>query len=211
MSDSKPTKGPTRKFRRRGLPLTCLKCFYPFTVKGASGNCPACGARNLHVDQTKYWNQSPAAVRFEGRAKMGVVIGLIMLTGLILLTATGIGMGQGWVIGFPIVVGWILWDGIGLVTRRTSMLNHRTLWPWLCACIGIAPGLFILTALVITQEYDIGETLLGTFVWAAIWAIPAFGRHVLGNRMARARDLRVQQFRELALSEHAEATESATV
>ncbi|MCP5022611.1 MAG: hypothetical protein GY930_12660 [bacterium] len=183
--------GIREKRPSKAAPLTCLHCFYPFRVQGAAENCPACGERNLHVDQTTYWNQDPVVRKLEGAAKALVVIVLAAVTYILFTTPGGFGMGQGWAIAFPVVLGWILWDAIGLLTRRSSMLNHRVLWPWLCACVGIAPALFFLFALVLMQEYDSYETIAGSLAWAAIWAIPAYGFHLLASRLSSLRERRM--------------------
>ncbi len=100
-------------------------------------------------------------------------------------------MGQGWAIAFPVVIGWVLWDAIGLLTRRTALLNHRVLWPWLCACVGISPALFLIFTLLIIQEYDSFETMGGALLWAAVWSIPAFGFHLLAGRLSALREKRM--------------------
>jgi len=184
---------PRKKRKRSASPLTCLTCFHPFSVKGASEDCPECGARNLRVDQVNYWNQDPVIMRVEATAKALVVAGLSALTFFMLTTIHGGGMGQGWAIAFPVILGWILWDAIGLLTRRTSMLNHRVLWPWLCASIGIGPALFSLVALVAAQEYDILETVAGAGLWALAWSIPAYGLHLLGSKLSELRTKRIEQ------------------
>ncbi len=181
------------KRKRSKSPLTCLTCFHPFAVKGASEDCPECGVRNLRVDQVAYWNQDPMIVRVEAIAKGLIVAVLGALTFFMLATIKGGGMGQGWAIAFPVIAGWILWDAIGLLTRRTSMLNHRVLWPWLCACIGIGPALFVLVTLISAQQYDILETLGGAVLWALAWSIPAFGIHLIGNRLSDMRTKRIEQ------------------
>ncbi|MBL4769662.1 MAG: hypothetical protein JKY61_00600 [Planctomycetes bacterium] len=145
------------------------------------------------MDQAKYWNQDPTTMRFEAAAKGLIVVTLALLTGVLFSTPGGYGMGQGWAIAFPVVIGWILWDAVGLITRRTSMLNHSVLWPWLCACVGIAPGLFMLVLLVLTQQYNVGEPFLGALIWAAVWAVPAYGIHLAGKRLKALRDRRLQQ------------------
>ncbi|MDF1838748.1 MAG: hypothetical protein P1V35_12830, partial [Planctomycetota bacterium] len=181
---------PRKKRKRSASPLTCLTCFHPFSVKGASEDCPECGARNLRVDQMTFWNQDPVIMRVEGTAKALVCAVLGALTFFMLTTIHGGGMGQGWAIAFPVILGWILWDALGLLTRRTSMLNHRVLWPWLCACVGIGPALFILATLISAQQYNILETLGGVMLWAIAWTIPAFALHLLGNKLSDMRTRR---------------------
>lgn len=189
--DSSLLKRTRERRPSKAAPLTCLHCFHPFRVQGAAEDCPACGKRNLHVDQTTYWNQDPVIRKFEGAAKGLVVVVFAGVTLALFSTPGGFGMGQGWAIAFPVVLGWILWDAIGLLTRRSSMLNHRVLWPWLCACIGIGPALFFLCTLFLVQEYDSYETMAGSVVWAAIWAIPAYGFHILASRLSAVRERRM--------------------
>ncbi|MFT5198645.1 MAG: hypothetical protein ACI87O_001303 [Planctomycetota bacterium] len=201
MDFHKHPEQPREKRKRKASPRTCLTCFHPFTVKGASEHCPSCGAPNLRVDQDIYWNQDPAIKRLEATAKAFVAASLGALTFFMLTTIHGGGMGQGWAIAFPVILGWILWDAIGLLTRRSSMLNHRVLWPWLCACIGIGPAIFLIASLVAMQQYDIMESLVGAVLWAMIWSVPAYGLNWLGHKLTDLRAERIEQLLKAAKQE----------
>ncbi|MFT4646823.1 MAG: hypothetical protein ACI9X4_000026 [Glaciecola sp.] len=209
MDFHKHPEQPRKKRKRRSSPLTCLTCFYPFTVSGASENCPACGARNLRVDQTVYWNQDPSIRRMEATAKALVAASLGGLTFFMLTTIHGGGMGQGWAIAFPVILGWILWDAIGLLTRRSSMLNHRVIWPWLCACIGIGPAIFLVATLIGIQEYAILENVVTAILWAMVWSVPAYGLSWVGRKLSDLRAERIEQLL-VAAKQETELTRDAS-
>ncbi len=100
-------------------------------------------------------------------------------------------MGQGWAAGFPILVGWILWETAGLLTRRKAVLDMGLLWPAIFLCIGIGPPLFFLTLEVSVEAPGIGQTVAAGLLWALPWIVPAWLIRRLGQRFVRFREERV--------------------
>lgn len=129
----------------------CLACYAPMAREaGASHRCERCGFVNVKLDQELFWTKEPRFVALESYAKIAIVFLLIALTGF-LFWAMGqrasYGMGQGWAIGFPILLGVILWDTASAITRKTSDYRATVVWRIVCAVLAPWPFLFMLEGL----------------------------------------------------------------
>ncbi|HPF13299.1 MAG: hypothetical protein H6830_02645 [Planctomycetes bacterium] len=150
-----------------------------FAFDGAAGRCPACGKVNLREDQRTYRTLSEAKVESERTAKGLVVLAMGVLGIAMMGLSSGLGMGQGWAIGLPIVLGVILWDAAGSFTRRRTQFSHRTLWPLMLACLVLGPAAMYLLLAFSTRSLDLGTSLgvllLASVASAVVWRIQRGG------------------------------------
>ncbi len=108
----------------------CLRCYGALErAPGASAPCKACGFVNVLADQRLFWTREPALVRAEASAKLSIVL---LLGGIFWFMLRGMdmrfGMGQGYAIGFPIVIGAVLWQTAEKLTRRKPYFRAALFW-----------------------------------------------------------------------------------
>ena len=147
-------------------------------LREVSGTCSACGEVNLREDRRIYRTKRARPVLIERVLKGVTAVALIAVTWILLSSHRG--HGGGVVIGFPILAAVLLWDTIGLVTRRRSIFKMEILWPAVVACIGLGPALMVLALDVgINAEFDLAVigpalawalfwSLLGYFIWSQV-------------------------------------------
>ena len=160
-------------------PIRCLHCSQTLDLPlRTSQTCPGCGAINLREDLRIYRTLRPAARRLEAGLKGLVVVLLGGFTALMLLAPGGMHgyHGVGYSIGFPILMALILWDTIGLVTRRHSVLRMEVFWPAFLAAIVLGPVLVFLVLGVGVMPID-GSWWIGPIALAAF--VGFFGARVL--------------------------------
>lgn len=124
----------------------CLRCYAPIERgESASRRCERCGFVNVNLDQELFWTKEPRLVELEAYAKIVIVFLLVALAGF-LVRAMGqrasFGLGQGWAVGFPILIGVVLWDTASAITRRRSDFRATIVWRIVCAVLAPWPLLF---------------------------------------------------------------------
>ena len=156
----RPSCAPGRS--RRGT--YCLYCYAPMpspveaAVRGPSRPCGACGAVNLRADQRLYWTREPWLVHLEGWAKAATVTSLVALAWAMGQRSPGGGSGQGWILGFPIVAGAVLWQTVEKITRWKPYFRATTFWTLVPLALG---GLVLAVALVdLTGRHSVDSTAL---------------------------------------------------
>ena len=108
----------------------CLRCYAPLEkVREACLTCAACGHRNVLADQRLFWTQEPNLMELEWFLKVGIVFLLaVIFWALLSGMQMQFGMGQGYAIGFPIVIGAVLWETTGKLTRRKPYFRATLFW-----------------------------------------------------------------------------------
>jgi len=178
----------------------CLACYAPMVREsGASHRCERCGFVNVKLDQELFWTKEPRFVALESYAKIAIVFLLAALTALVFWAMgqrASYGMGQGWAIGFPILLGVILWDTASGITRKTT--DHRATIVWRIVCAVLTPWPFLL-ALDGLQQAGRGSDLPMTPVlWALVLLLGlaflagALGLGRLGRFLQRWREHHVR-------------------
>ena len=129
-------------FPRRPYCLNCYAALAPF--EGSRHVCSSCGFLNLRVDQELYWTREKRFRDLEELAKTMIVfflggVSLLMFSGL---GSSGIGMGQGWAVGFPILFGALLWETASKITRWKPYLRAGLVWGIMSGVVA-APFLMI--------------------------------------------------------------------
>jgi len=170
--------------------------------EGASSPCGCCGFVNVKRDQELFWTKEPRFVELEAYAKIVIVFGLL---GLCALLAYGMGrwpsygLGQGWAVGFPILMGVVLWDTASAITRRTSDFRVTLVWRVICALLAPWP---LLLAIDLVPWGRPSELHLGAVVFAVLLlvglllAAGALGLGALGRASDRWREQRVRRAQE---------------
>ena len=124
----------------------CLRCYSPLERSaGATQRCGRCSFVNANIDHALFWTKEPYLVGLEAYAKIATVIVVACLIGLIYWAMgrqPSYGLGGGWAIGFPILLGVVLWDTASAITRKTSDYRASIVWRWICAFL--APWPFLL-------------------------------------------------------------------
>lgn len=137
-----------------------------------SATCSSCGEVNLREDRRIFRTKRARPVLVERILKSITVVALVSVTWILLSTHRG--HGGGVVIGFPILMAVLLWDTIGLVTRRRSVFKMEILWPAVVACIGLGPALMVL-ALDVGINAELDFAVIGPLaVWALFWSLLGF-------------------------------------
>ena len=93
--------------------LYCLRCFGDLSRELAT--CPGCGYRHRLREHQTYWNRSRGAVFVERVLKLGVVVAVVLLFDVSMHSASGVG--SGWFIATPLIVGLGLWQTVSKITR----------------------------------------------------------------------------------------------
>ena len=166
----------------------CLRCYARLgEAGGASVACGACGKINVLADQRLYWTQEPRLKETEWLAKVGIVL---LLGGLALLMSRGyrtsFGLGQGWAIGFPLLVGAILWETASKITRIKPYLNATLVWSTLPLVLGLP---FAVAALWPAEVPWGGRAV--ALVGCGFFVSVSLGVRWLGRRLTRWRTERI--------------------
>lgn len=156
----------------------CLRCYLPLERQSdARQVCSRCGYVNVKVDQGKYWTREAWLCRIEWLAKAAISLLIAWISWKILFAGqAGTGMGHGIAVGFPILLGVVLWDTASKITRRQPYFRATIVWSVVIAVLGVLPtlvGVFAsdLPPMARTVILTVG---LGFFGIAA--AIPLLGR-----------------------------------
>ena len=163
-------------------------------TSAAAVTCNVCNKPNLRQDQQLYWTRERRYVELERMLKALVVVVVGMIAWL-LLSPDGSKHGYagvGYSAGFPIALGFVLWDTTSLVTRKRSILRLEVVWPALVFTLGFAPLLIWLVVLLLTGPARFfTEASLGTItvigVWTLAWFVLARLMSRLVNRIGRLR------------------------
>lgn len=166
---SEPTVVEDREHR-------CLWCRHALeSPLRASNTCAACGRINLREDLRIFRTRRFVPRLLEGALKTvaGVLLGALFLLSI----GPAMGMGAGYAIGLVLLTGLIVWDALGLITRRRSILVYRIFVPGLLA--GCTAPVLILTFLFVatggpTREWSV-PLLVGALVASVAWYL-RFGR-----------------------------------
>ena len=174
----------------------CLRCYAAMErFEGASLPCAACGYVNVKLDQELYWTREPRFVELEAYAKIVVVFGLVGLSALMLYAMSqkpSYGLGQGWAVAFPILVGIVLWDTASAITQRRSALRLAIVWRVVCALLAPWPLLFAV-ALNPWSRSDVPVALFAVLALVGLLlAAGALGLGALGRQAGRWREERVR-------------------
>ena len=187
----------------------CLACYGPMAhAADASQRCERCGFVNLRLDQELFWTKEPRFVALESYAKITIVLLLVALTAFVFWAMgqrASYGMGQGWAIGFPILLGVILWDTASAITRKTS--DYRATVVWRIVCAVLAPWPFLLLIDIVRfrgrSDYPIGPGLAAVVLLVGlIFLAGALGLGQLGRSIER---WRIRHIRAAQLATHARA------
>jgi ribosomal protein L40E len=165
----------------------CLRCYARMeSYAGTRRACERCGYVNLKIDQQLYWTREKRLRELEGLAKTLIVaflIGLALLIGVGLKGHRGGGMGQGWAIGFPVLIVVILWDTASKITRYKPYFRATIVWR-------IIAAVFAVLAALLSIGQPVGEQLSLYGMAAVPLGIALFlGR--IGRALARWRDRRI--------------------
>ena len=167
----------------------CLACYAPMAREaGASHRCERCGFVNVKLDQELFWTKEARFVALESYAKIAIVFLLTGLTGF-LFWAMGqrasYGMGQGWAIGFPLLLGVILWDTASAITRKSSDFRATIVWRIVCAvlapwplllAVDLRPGRMLKSDVPVSPILWALLLLLGLFFLAGALGLGRLGR-----------------------------------
>lgn len=167
----------------------CLRCYAPLEkVREACLTCPACGHTNVLADQRLFWSQEPNLVDLEFFFKVGVGF---LLAGIFWLMVgddqVKLGTGQGYAIGFPIVLGAILWETVGKLTRRKPYFRATLFW--------MAIPLVLALPAVFGVLYPGDAPAVGRAILAAIALVLislAFLARSIGRRLERWKEDRIR-------------------
>lgn len=176
---------------RRALPRPyCLRCYARLPdFAGASQHCDACGHINVKADQTRFWTQEPRLRAVEWAAKALISIAIGWITSKILFTPGGVGMGQGWAIGLPVLGAVVLWDTASKITRQGPYFRAGLLW----SVIGWLLGPLLLWAGLVNAFNRNGVSLtpwligIGALLTACAALGPTMGRRYVRWLMQRIR------------------------
>lgn len=154
----------------------CLWCYQPLQrfQREAARACERCGKSNLRQDLRRYWTRERELVQWERIAKFWVVVACLAIAGLLFATPGGIGTGQGWAIGFPLLLGPLGWETASKLTQDKPYLRADLTW----ALVFLAPVAFLaLFGLLAEGLATFGFALvLGIPAYLAAWAVLAAGR-----------------------------------
>jgi hypothetical protein len=185
----------------------CLQCYAalaPFS--GASQRCDDCGFVNVKRDLELFWTKEPRFVELEAYAKIAIVFLLVGFSAVVIWAMgqrSSFGLGQGWAVGFPILLGVILWDTASAITRRSSDYRASVVWRVVCALLAPWP---LLLAIDLNPWARHTESRVGVPVFAAVLllglalAAGALGLGALGRAVPRWREARVRRAQERALA-----------
>jgi hypothetical protein len=117
----------------------CLRCYLALERrKDARQVCPRCDYVNVRVDQRIYWTQEVWLCRLEQIAKIGIVLLIAWITWQMLFARqAGTGRGHGFAVGFPILLGVVLWDTAGKITRQLPYFRATIVWAVILAFVGV--------------------------------------------------------------------------
>jgi len=167
----------------------CLRCYQALEARdGPSHACERCGFVNLKLDQKLYWTREPALCDLEGWAKtitVYVLIGLGLLLGIGFGSKASFGTGQGWAVGFPILVGVLLWETASKITGRKPYFRATIVWRILLA-IPVVPMLLLVHDL---RAKPVIAAVLLVLSAGSILGVVFLGR--IGRSLERWRDHRV--------------------
>lgn len=127
------------KYTRR-----CLFCSDPLQgPKRTSTTCGSCGNLNLREDLRIFRTLRAGPRRLEWTLKAATAIAIGGFTFLLLTGITGMHgyAGVDYAIGAPMLFALVLWDTLGLITRRHSILRMEIFWPAFVGAIALAPTL----------------------------------------------------------------------
>lgn len=167
----------------------CLACYAPMAREaGASHRCERCGFVNVKLDQELFWTKEPRLVALESTAKIAIVCVLVALTAW-MFQAMGqrasYGLGQGWAIGFPILLGVVLWDTASAITRKSSDFRATIVWRIVCAvlapwplllAVDLRPGRMLKSDVPVSPILWALLLLLGLFFLAGALGLGRLGR-----------------------------------
>ena len=183
----------------------CLACYAPMEREaGASHRCERCGFVNVKLDQELFWTKEPRLVELESYAKIVIVFLLVALTAFVFWAMSqraSYGLGQGWAIGFPILLGVILWDTASTITRKTSDFRATIVWRIVCAvlapwplllAVDLRPGRMLKSDLPVPLVLWLALLMLGLLLLAGALGLGRLGRalqrwrahHVLSAQQA---------------------------
>ena len=167
----------------------CLRCYAPMEAfTGPSHVCERCRFVNLRLDQQQFWTKEHDLRQVEVVAK-GAIVLLVVGLALAIVRAFGdqvsFGMGQGWAVGFPIVVGLVLWETASKITRRSPTFRALLVWRVVLGVLGV--GAWVLgTDLGLHDLRGVLWLLLGPCLLGAALALGPLAR-----ALARWRDRRI--------------------
>lgn len=160
------------------MPNKCLYCSAPLDEPLRTSNvCPACDRVNLREDLRIYRTKHPIARSLESTLKAACVLVIGAFTAIMLGKGNGGGYaGTGYAIGTPLLLALVLWDSIGLITRRHSVLVMRVFWPIFVVATVVGPlymGVVIATG---TRDTPWGVLVIAGI--AAAGLVAWFGRRI---------------------------------
>lgn len=169
----------------------CLRCYEVLApTREARFVCPRCGHINVKADQRLFWTQEPKLRETEWLAKVGIslLIGLLVASPFLLpdLFTAGVGMGQGYAIGFPLLVGAILWETASKITRTKPYFNATLVWSGLPLVLGLPFALAALWPAEVPHE--------GRAIGAAgflLFAVLAYAVRRIGRPLERWKTERI--------------------
>lgn len=126
----------------------CLYCYAPFevTLSGASVSCLECGASNLRADLRLFWTKERDMVQWEQIAKVAIFLLCVGGGSILFFTPGGMGTGQGWAIGAPMLMGAALWETASKLTRKKPYSRAEFFWTWFFLAPVLLLFLFVLMA-----------------------------------------------------------------
>jgi drug/metabolite transporter (DMT)-like permease len=153
--------------------------------EGAIQECARCGHLNLASDQGDFWTQEPCMLRLERLAKLAIALAIAGVIWLVLTGDYGLGTGQGWVAGAPILLGAYLWETARKITRWGHELRAWIVWTVFLIVPGLL-GAFVLVGLASAGEIAWPWGLLGVLA-----LLPALLMHRLAQAFERWRVQRI--------------------
>ena len=167
----------------------CLRCYAALpTFAGARCVCERCGFVNVKHDLGIFWTKEKRFRDLEELAKTLIVlflVGLGLVVALGLKEGSGIGTGQGWAVGFPILIGVILWETAEKITRRKPYFRAAIVWRVVFVILGgpiVLLGVATEPGLARVVVFAVGGALLFVALTAGAWS----------KRLAAWRDRRIR-------------------
>jgi len=168
-----------------------LYCYVPFKVERGEQPCPACGEVQTRHEQAKYWTQEGSFLHWERGLQWGsvlVCIGLAIGLSKIMEPAM-----LPWGVGLIACLGALFWYTAGCVTRRSSFMDLRYLWPPLVLCIALGPLLLAWLSGLIDGKPVGAEVFAQGGKWALPWVLPLVASVWIPRVFHRIRRERVEQ------------------
>jgi len=190
----------------------CLYCYHELErPDAATVHCPACRRTMLKQDFELFWTRERNYRQLEVFIKAIIVLIVAAISWAVLVPRGQMHgfAGVGYAAGFPILLGFLLWDSASLITRRRSILRIEVVWPALVFTLGFAPPALFLFMLFLVRPGGSLESrapmALALLGWAACWRLLSKGiKHLVARRQS-ARERYVERRMEQARARTAEA------